>query len=242
MRLFKSTSGKSEPPEDLREAQPDRLAKALQAPAGSLGVEEAAWLEDELSKLQETLIRVAEHRGLRDEAEDVAQRAMLLLFEKRDEITYGNTYKFALVILRNLILSERRRRSKAIGRTSDIDPSDLQLEDPSGDVYEVISEETYRREAAGCVEAALQKLKPDDREFLLNYHDKVEEQGVGFLARLFGKSEAALKQRASRLRRRVHQLAGPCLKRIGHPSAARPPQTGAKQNGDSKRHTGAPEE
>jgi RNA polymerase sigma factor (sigma-70 family) len=234
VRLFKSTSGKSEPPEDSQAAQPDRLAKALQAPQGSLSADEAAWLEDELSKLRETLIRVAEHRGLRDEAEDVVQRAIAILFEKRDELTYGNTYRFALVILRNLILGEWRRRSRAAGKTSDVDPSDLQLEDPSSDPYEVMIEETFRREAAGCVEAALQKLKPEDREFLLNYHDKVEEQSVGFLARLLGKSEAALKKRASRLRGRVHQLASPCLRRIGHPGAARPPRTGAKQNGDSK--------
>lgn len=143
---------------------------------------------DEVKAMRPMLLNVAKGiLGSDEEAEDVVQDAMLRLWQLRDE-PIRNVRGFSRIVVRNLCLSQARRKRATI----DIAQTDIANDEES---------ENERNEQINRMMKLVDALPTMQQTVLRLRH--MQDMTMADIASLIGTSEAAVRQSLSRARRSI---------------------------------------
>lgn len=139
--------------------------------------------------------------GNREAAEDMTQDVFLIAFQKGDAfLCHEKPVAFLYVTARNLVLEYYKR-----DRSKEIELDEAQMTAFGKDAYEELClQKTDRFNEACYRRKVLQKLRPEERKLYQKYY--VEKQPMKVIARELQMSEAAIRMKYMRIRRKVRKI------------------------------------
>jgi DNA-directed RNA polymerase specialized sigma24 family protein len=169
--------------------------------------------EEHYARLRRFLVLAAEARGVRDEAEDLAHNAIIILGEKLNEVTDENHfYALGMEILRGLLLN--KWRWDRVRKHIQFEETDVKHLRPDVDGENRLVAYMYTSQLWDCFLAALKRMKEHNRKFFIDYTLIVREFGVSEFARREGMTEDSAKSKYRRLTDQLLACARPCLARM----------------------------
>lgn len=141
----------------------------------------------------------------RETAEDLTQDVFLIAFQKGEAfLSHEKPVAFLYATARNLVLDHFKKAREVPAREAPLE--DFEVLPPCRDAFEElclqksdsVNAEDYRKQV-------LRKLKPKERDFYRKYY--VDKKPMKQIAREFQTSEAAVRMKYMRIRRKVQRIA-----------------------------------
>jgi len=167
-------------------------------------------------QLRVKLLRLFEHHGCWS-AEDCADETLRRVAQKLAEgveILAGEPYVYCRGVARNVMLEEWRQQERVADALDELPPQRHPAFHP--DEAERQEQERWRREhLLECLDRCLEALPPDHRQLFLEYHQDERRAKIDHrtaLAEQLGIEITALRNRLTRLRKKVEACASECAR------------------------------